>query len=465
MTSTSTTLISERPALAEPASWDYPVISRRTLASGLEVISCHTPGRPFAIASLVFEGGALGEPPELSGVTGLMAGNLNRATEKHDYLELGLALEALGAGIGGGAGQHSISVGIDAPVWNFNEAFGYLVDIVHTPAFPADEIDRNLEAMRTGLAVRHHNPELLAGYTLHHSIFTDDTVYRRDTGGTWESVGLLNRDRIVDTYRALLGSASATLIVAGDLDTIDVDSLADSLGTSWPEPGQRDTPVVGARREGRRIILIDRPGSPSSIINAGHAGPARRIDDHIPLGTFTHIFGGSPESRLNKILREEKGYTYGVGAGFNRWRHGGAFAVGTAVQNDATGPALAEILKQVELAREGTITADEVEETRESMLGSFPFPFQDVHGLGGLMGAIIEDDLPLNHLAESYEKLISHTVDDVNAVAAKYLDPDNLTFVVVGDASVVAAELEATGAGPVDVIQPTDVFPEPPAPE
>lgn len=456
------TLISERPSPTEPRPWDYPAVNRKTLPSGLDLAYAHCPGRPFIVAQLVLEKGMVDEQKELAGITQMMAGHMARATENRDYVELGLALERLAAGVGAGSGWHTMSIGANGPIWTFNEAVEILLEVMNKPAFPLDEIEKDLAARRIGMAQRVKNPNALAGKALDREIFTDDSIYRHEGGGTWESIANLNRDAIIDVYKSILGTTTASLIVAGDLDQFDVETFAASLGDSWPTDRPTETPVVQPRNEPRHIVLVNRPGAAQSVIQAGHAGPPRKIDDRVPLGTFTHAFGGSSHSRLSMVLREEKGYTYGIGAGFGRLRHGGTFSVGTSVQNDATAPTVAEIVAQIERVRESGLTEKEFDQSKRSRLGSFPLSYQDVGGIAGLLSSIVEDDLPLTYLPETYEALVSHTLEEVNDVARKYLDPEHLVIVVVGDASVVGADLENCGVGPVKVIEAEEIFPPDP---
>lgn len=442
------TLIAERPTVAQPLPWTLPPVERDRLASGLEVAGCDVPGLPMAAAVLVVHGGAAAEPVSQAGVTQLLGELLTHRTERYSQPQLAVALESVGATLGAGASFSALSMSVTAPTSVFGRAVELLAEVALRPAFEADDVEAAKHRELTAIELEASFPGYLAIELLPPAIFTRATPYSRRLGGSAATLAAIDHKSVEVTYYSLLERVPCTLVVVGDFEAIDVDEAADYFASLVPATDE--LPVAFDARPGPRpVYLVDFPGAVQSAISVGHAGPARHIHDEAALETLQHILGGTSQGRLDRALREERGYTYSVAAGFSRWRDGGLFMVHTTVQNDATGPAAREIVDQLRQIREGRVEAGELDQALRALTGQFPLDFQSAQGIASLTADVALHDLPADYLDAKRTRLATISAAEVATAAHRYLHPDDLTMVVVGDADAVQPQLEAAGVGEV----------------
>ncbi len=193
-------------------------------------------------------------------------------------------------------------------------------------------------------------------------VYADGAAYARLMAGSEVTVPGLDRDVLVARHAALLRPEACTVIVCGDLDGLPVEDIVASSITAWPEQpgtgsdtsatGEPGGPAPDSPRAGRRVVVVDRPGAPQSEVRVGHVGTARRIADYHALAVMNALLGGLFNSRLNRLLREERGYTYGVHSDFDMRRAAGPFSVRCAVETEVTAPAIADIMSELGRIRE-----------------------------------------------------------------------------------------------------------------
>jgi zinc protease len=202
-----------------------------------------------------------------------------------------------------------------------------------------------------------------------------------------------------------------------------------------------------------RLVLVDRPGSPQSELRIGHVGLPRRIPDFHAVAVMSVILGGLFNSRLQRLLREERGYTYGIGAGFDFRRSAGPFAVRTAVQTEVTAPAIADILGELRRIREAPIEAQELRDARDFLVGVFPLRFEAAAQVVGAITGLVVHGLPDDELDRYRQVVAALTEEEVHAAALAHVHPDAFSIVMVGDAERVVPGLETPGLGPLEIVR------------
>ncbi len=443
-------VVAERPTPGTPRPYDFPTVQRTHLSNGLSIILADLPGRPLVSASLVLRNGAGDEPDGDAGATVLAARALTEGTKRFDAIALVEATERLGAAIHADAGWDAMSVGIDVPATRLEPALELLAEVVLHPTFPAAEVDRLRDERLNDLLQAEADPRRRADEAFSATIYTAGSPYRRPSGGTKPSVEGLDPGRLRAAYQRGLDPARSALVVGGDLTGIDVAAIAERLFGGWGSAfgaGPSGHIVAeGAVRE-RFVRVLHRPGSVQTEIRIGHIGLPRRIADFHSLSVMGAILGGLFNSRLNTKLREEKGYTYGAGAGYDLRRAAGPFAARAAVNTEVTVPAIVDILAELDRIRDAPVDETELRLARDFLVGVFPLRFETPGPVVGALAGLVVHELPDDELARYRPAIEAVTIDAVQESARNHIRPDALAIVLVGDADAFGPELEAAGLG------------------
>jgi len=453
-------VVVERPVPGTPRPYEFPVADRTTLASGLRVVWVHMPGRALVTATVVVRRGAADEPPERGGAAVLAARALTEGTELHDAVALIEAAERLGASLHAEAGWDALSAGVDVPAARLSPALELLAEILRRPTFPAGEVDRLRDERLNDILQAQADPRRRAEDAFTAAVYARSSPYHRPAGGLRETVERLDREAVAEVYASSLDPRASALVVAGDLEGIDIPVLAGSLfGDLAPAsaPGA-DAPVDGSlddapARPDRAVTVHHRPGSVQTEIRVGHRGLPRRHPDFHAVSVTSSILGGLFNSRLNMKLREEKGYTYGAGAGFDLRRGAGPFVARAAVNTDATVPAVGDMLAELDRIRQSPVTDAELRAARDYLVGVFPLRFETPGPVAGALAGLHVHELPDDELRRYREAIEAVTADDVLRVAREHIRPEAAAIVLVGDHDAFGSALDAARVGPVAVVE------------
>jgi len=453
MTRPPAVVVSERPAPGEPRAYAFPPFSRTALDNGMGVILVDLPGRPLVAATLVVTSGVAEEPSDRAGATVLMARALTEGTERYDAIALVEATERLGASLHAEAGWDSTSVSVDVPGDRLPATLDLIEEVLARPTFPAAEVERLRDERLNDILQARADPRRRAEEAFIAAIYASGSPYRRPAAGLAETVTHLDAVTSRAELDRRFDPARMTLVVGGDLAGIDVPKIAAERFGSWrAHPGvapSADVDTSPASRE-RRVLVVDRPGSVQTEIRIGHPGAPRRIPDYHALSVMGAILGGLFNSRLNRKLREEKGYTYGASAGFDLRRAAGPFAARAAVNTEVTVPAVLDILAELDGIRSG-VTEAEVAEARDYLAGVFPLRFETSGAVVGALGGLVVQGLPDDELSRYRPAIRAVGSNDVIAAARVHVRPEEAAIVLVGDADAFLPALEAAGLGHITV--------------
>ncbi|MBF5030714.1 MULTISPECIES: pitrilysin family protein [unclassified Micromonospora] len=441
-------LIATRPGPGAARAYRFPQVVRRTVAGG-QVVAAHLPGQNLAVALLLLDGGAGREPVGKEGLGAVLAKALEEGTAQRDATAYALAIEALGTELSTGLDWDSFQVSVQVPVDRLTAAVELLAEAVRTPRLDPADVRRVRDDEATALRMDWANPGPRADAVLRAELFGAQHRWGRPLYGDPDSVAALEVDDVT-VFHSEWFIRPGTLVVAGDLERIDLDALAATAfagagGGPVERGGPIDVPLAGQRR----IILVDRPGSVQSTLRLGHPSPHRAHPDHVPMTLAGTVLGGAFTSRLNHLIREVRGYTYGIRGDFASSRRFGRFAVSSGVQTAVTAPALVESVGEISRTRLTGVTEDELEVARSWRAGQLSVELQSPRAIAAALTTLVVHDLPDDYHARLREQLLAATVEDVSAAAATYLHPESLTMVIEGDAAVIRDELVASGLGEV----------------
>jgi predicted Zn-dependent peptidase len=446
------TLVAERPGPGAPRPYRFPSIVRLDAAGG-KVVAADLPGHNLAVAALLLDAGAGREPLGREGLTGVVAKALEEGTRARDAAAYAVALESLGTDLSIVADWDTFHTTVQVPVERLPAAVSLMAEAVRRPRLDPADIERVRDDEVTALKMFWATPGPRADAALRADLFGGDVRHGRPLHGDPASVAAVTVDDVSSFHASWFGRPG-TLLVAGDLDRIDLPALAAAAfeGTSGldePAGPPFDTPV----RTSRRILLVDRPGSVQSTLRLGHTAPHRAHPDHVPMTLGATVLGGAFTSRLNHLLREVKGYTYGIRSEYGQSRRFGRFVVNAGVQTAVTAPALVDAIGEIARTQADGVTEEELAVARDWRAGQLTVGLQTPRAIAGALATLVVHDLPDDYYPRQREALLGATVANVSAATAAHLRPDAITLVVEGDAAAVRADLAAADLG--DVIDAT----------
>ena len=392
-------VVSERPQPGRPRPYEFPVVTTHALANGLSIAVVDLPGRPLVSASLIVTGGASEEPADQAGATVLAGRALTEGTARRDASELVEAGERLGASLHADAGWDALSVSVDVPAARLGAALDLVAEVFLEPSFPDSEVDRIRDERLNDILQAKADPRRRVEEAFIGTIYGDASPYHRPSGGVRETVEGLTAADLRATYERTRRPGRTTLVVGGDLGGFDVVAAAERLFGSWTGESSAASAVVDTgATTGRIVRVIHRPGAVQTEIRVGHRGVPRRIHDFHAVSVMSAILGGLFNSRLNMKLREEKGYTYGAGAGFDMRRGAGPFSSRAAVNTEVTVPAIVDMLAELERMRDTRVEQSELVAARDFLIGVFPLRFETAGAVVGALGSLAVHGLGVEEL-------------------------------------------------------------------
>lgn len=451
---TQTTMVFHpRPGAGPEKPWTFPTPQRTRLGNGLSVLRVHRPGQRVVAVELLLDAPLDAEPDGIDGVATIMARALSEGTDTMDAETFAAELERCGATMDAGADHTGVQVALDVPASRLERALGLLADAVRAPAFPTDEVDRLVRQRLDEIVHELASPSRRAAIALYADLFDASTRISRPRAGSTETVARVDRAAVADFFAAHVRPATATAVVVGDLDGVDLDGILERTLGQWTGADAPPTEVVPAAADDTaRVVVVHRPGSVQTQLLAARLGPDRHDPVWPALSIGTYCLGGTLTSRLDRVLREEKGYTYGVRALNQSLRSGALLAVTGSVETEVTGPALTDMVTVLTtLAAEG-LNDDERDAAVQNLVGVAPLKFQTSRAVADALADVVAQRLPDDYLPGLYARLGAvSTAEATEAVTAGF-DPTRLVIVLVGDATQIRGPLEGLGLGPVSVI-------------
>jgi len=451
-------ILATRPSPGQPHAYEFPRFERTVLDSGLHVLAVNLPGRPLVSASLVVRRGAGDEPADVAGAAILAARAMTEGTARYPGVELTEAAERLGATLHVDASWDAFAASVDVAASRLGAALELLAELAQRPTFPDPDVARLRDERLNDLLQVKADPRRRVEQAFVSTIYTADSPYARPAAGGEETVPRLTPDVLRSVHASELDPGRAAVVIGGDLTGLDIPTMVEAvLGSFGAGGGAR----VAAATAPRAVSAVDRPivrfyhhpGAVQTELRIGHVGLPRRVPDFHTIQVMAAILGGLFNSRLQMKLREEKGYTYGVGAGFDMRRGAGPFSVRTAVQTAATVPAIADSLAELHRIRETEVTATELTAARDYLVGVFPLRFETPGAVVAALAGLFVNELPDDELARYRSEVEAVTIERIQAAAQDHIHPDRLAIVAVGDADAVAAELGSAGFGELEVIR------------
>lgn len=441
----------QQPQAGPASSLTLPVPQSFKLANGLTVLLVERNNLPVISANLVVLRGSEANPSDKPGLAAFTADMLDEGTEKRSTLQIADDVAQIGATLSTGSSSDSSFVAVRSLKKNADAAFELFADVSLRPAFSQKELERIRNQRLTQLLQQRDNPGALANKVFFSEVYGSKHPYGYIELGTEESLKATTRDDLAKFWSAGYVPENAALVVAGAITEAELRALAEKHFGKWKgSRTQVATPEVGGDLS-RRIVVIDKPGSPQTELRVGHVGVARSNTDYVPIEVMNTMLGGLFSSRINMNLREKNGYSYGAFSAFLYRRGPGPFIAGSGVRTDVTAPAVKEILLEIDRMRTTQLTPEELKAAKDSMSRSLPGFFETTPQVAGSIGQLFVYNLPLDYYRTLPAKINTVTAADVQKAAEKYLSPKSMVVVAVGDRSKIEAELKKLDIGPLEV--------------
>ncbi len=450
-----------QPASGQAKPWAFPAPERGALANGLTVLRCHRRGQQVAAVEICLDMPLDAEPDGLDGIAWIMMRALSQGAGQHTAEEFAAELERCGATLRARADYSGARVSLEVPVSRLARALGLLAEALRAPAFTASEIERLVRNRLDEIPLEQANPRRRAAKQLLQELFPASARMSRPRQGTADTVARIDPAGVRALYETHVRPSAVTAVVVGDLTGVDLDAmLADTFG-GWTGDTAEPLPVppVTADDAGR-VVIVDRPGAVQTQLLIGRIGPDRHDRAWPALVLGTYCLGGTLTSRLDRVLREEKGYTYGVRASEQVLRspdRGGTagasvLAISGSVDTASTGPALDDLWTVLRtLAAEGLVETER-DMAVQNLVGVAPLEYETAASVAGTLADQVEQHLPDDYQAQLYARLNETGTAEATAAVIAAFPENRLVTVLVGDASQIRAPVAALGIGEVTVV-------------
>lgn len=424
-----------------------PAAQEATLKNGLHLVVLESNHRlPLFSMEMVINSGGFSDPADMRGLASMTAALMREGTAKHNSREISEALDTIGASLGATSGVSSFTTNVTAAGLreNLDQILDWYAEILLTPKYPAEEVQRYKDRVIASLPQQRANPTFLAQERLLQAIYQTHPASLNSP-----SVDAIKKITVADLVKfhdENYVPNNATLYFAGDVTLKELLPKLEKLFGEWkagtvkqpvlpPIPSQGDT----------RIHLINRPGSVQTVFQIGSLSLERTSPDYVAVQVMNRILGVGPPSRLFLNIREDKGYTYSVGSNVTSGKYPGLFIASSPVRTEVTEGTIREFLAEFKRIRDEKVTPLELDNAKRAIIGNFAIQLENP--TGRLNNIITQKTygLPANYWDTYPQKVSAITAEDVQRVARKYIDTNHLQIVAVGDASKTRGVLAKFG--------------------
>ena len=433
------------PQPTDPRPYHFPEITRKTLGNGLRVLVAENHNAPLVSLRALVRSGADHDTNETAGLASVTADLLDEGAGARDAIQLAEDVGLLGAALGTGADWDATYISLDVLSRNNEAATSIFGDVTARATLPPDGLERVRAERLNEILQQRNEPAAIAGKRFANLLYGTG-AYGNSVVGNAESVAKLTIDDVRRFYEQHYVPNNSSIVVAGDVPAHDAIDLIERALGDWPRGEEPPRPTVTPRAvEGSRVYLVDRPQAVQSEIRVGHVGVSRATGDYFPLSVMNAIFGGVFNSRINLNLRERHGYTYGARSQFAFRRQAGPFVIAAPVRNEVTRESVSEIVSELRRIRTGDIERSELDDTKNYLMGVFPATVQTASDVASRLVDMELYGLPENYFDRYRENISAVSKEDVERVAQKYLDPDRVLIVIVGNAQQIREPLGTLG--------------------
>lgn len=445
------------PEVGDMPDLSFPDLQEATLANGMKVVVANRPTVPVVTMAMQFDAGYAADAGRPLGTASFALSMLDEGTKSRSSLEVAAELENLGATLSTGSNLDMSNVRMSMLKANLDQSLALASDVVRNPAFDQAEIDRLKPRWIQSIAQEKAQPVQLALRTLPALLYGTGHSYSVPyTGsGTEAAIEGMTRNDLVNFHTDWIRPDNAKIFMVGDITLDEAKASLEKAFGDWAAPStpvpSKNVAEVGLPSEGR-VIIMDKPGSPQSLILAGHLFPSTGDEDYMTQEMASNILGGDFTSRVNMNLREDKGWAYGAYTFTTDARGQRMWLVYAPVQTDKTKESIAELNKEfTAYLGKKPATTEELQIFVADAVNSLPGQFETS---GAVLGSLLSNDRfgrSNDYVPSLKEKYAALDIEAIKAEAKANIHPGKLTWLIVGDRAQIEEGIRKLGLGNVEV--------------
>jgi zinc protease len=429
----------------------FPPYELRTLANGLQVIAVSHHEQPSVAMRLLVRAGAAQDPDKKAGVAYLTAHLLDQGTKSRSAEQVADDIDSIGGLMGTGSGADLTFANVIVMKDSFALGLSQLYDVVHNPAFAAEEIERQKEQAISSLRVNGDDPDYIASVLIDRLVFGFHP-YGLPGTGTPDTLAKITRDDIQAFHARYFVPNNMILAVVGDVTSAEAFAMAEKVFGGWPRVDVQLPKPADPPSPTRRIVIIDKPDSVQTEIRVGQLAIPRKHADYVAWDLAVKILGGEGANRLHQLLRSQRGLTYGASADVEAMKDAGNYIAETDTRTETTGEALRLMVEEFSRLQRQRVFERELADAQAYLSGSFPLTIETPNEIATQILNTVFYDLPVQDLATYRERVLAVTADDVQRVAKQYIHPERLSIVLVGNARAFIPQLQTVGFTEYEII-------------
>ena len=438
---------------------NFPPYELMSLPNGLQVVAVLHHEQPSVTMRLLVRVGTASDPKGKLGLARLAASLLDQGTSGPDAKtseEINDAIDFIGGEMSAGAGSDLTFVNMVVMKDSFETGMRMLSDISRRPAFAPTEIDRQRQQTLSGLQVNMQDPEWVANSVFDRLVYGFHP-YGMPENGTPETLQAISHEDLVAFHDKYFAPNNAILAVVGDVTAEEAFATVKKVFGDWPKKEVVADKFIDPPDPTRRVIVVNKPDAVQTEVRVGHLGVPRTSPDYMALNLAIRILGGEGSNRLHQVLRTQRSLTYGAQAQFDTLKESGDFEAETNTRSEATAEVLRLIVDEFWRLQRERVSEVELLDAKAYLTGSFPLTIETPNAIALQVINVLFYGLPVSDLQTFRDRVNAVSVDDVQRVARKYLRPDRLSVVLVGNASAFAPQLSSIGFGQFETIELPDL--------
>ena len=431
-----------KPELNIPEIWDG------NLPSGMKVMGITNQEVPLVQFSLDIMGGQLLEQPQNAGISNLLANLMTKGTAKKTPAELEEAIELLGASIYANASEEKITISGNTLAKNYAETIDLVREILLEPRWDEKEFELIKQQTLSRLQQQKGDPNAIAQNEFNKLIYGEDNILSYNELGTTETLQNISIEDVKNYYEENLSPIASTFMVVGAIDKEAAVKPVRAISANWP-PKNIDFPEIPEFKlpEKSKVYFYDVPGAKQSVFAFGAPALSATDENFYPAEVMNYrLGGGSFASQLTQELRENKGYTYGIRSRFMDRSYIGPFMISSGVRSNITFEA-AELVRDILKNYPSGFNAEDLDVTKSYMIKSNARRFETLGAKLNMLQEISDYGYDYDYIKEREKKVEELSVMDIQDLARRYVDPERMYYLIVGDAETQLEKLEELGYG------------------